>query len=141
MKNTRPLVSVATVCEKVLTEKDNVLSCIRLVDIFRMPPEAQSQPDVALPVSALIALKAGDFLGEGELSLVVETPDGTRNEVPTKWPLLFDGPLAGANVNFAFGIYIRHLGTTWVEVLWNGDLLTKFPVKLELLPNEVGQQN
>ncbi len=70
MPNTKPLVCVACVCEKVLYERDGVLSAIRIVDVLYVP--AQNRPsdlsDVALSVpgvslNILVSLKSGDLKG------------------------------------------------------------------------------
>src|SRR5690348_13251068 len=132
MKDQKPFVNVATACEKILVEKDNVFSVIRIVDVFYIPKEVADMPDGGVPISTLITVRSGDYRGEGELSLAVQTPDGVRNEAPEKWPMLFSDTNTAANIVFSFGIGIRHIGTSWVEVLWNGEILSKFPVTLTL---------
>ncbi|MGA7823706.1 MAG: hypothetical protein WCA14_05885 [Steroidobacteraceae bacterium] len=142
MKNTKPLVNVATACEKVLVEKDNVFSAIRVIDIFYVSSEIaaiQQQPGAHIPVSALIMLRRGDYAGEGELSLVIETPVGQRIDSPTKWPMLFNEQNEGGNVILSFPLPLTNIGTTWIEVLWNGDCLTRFPVTLRLGQKPVEQ--
>jgi hypothetical protein len=132
MQNTKPLVSVATVCERILVEKDNVFSVIRIVDVFWIAPEIiSSQPGGALPISCLVALKAGNYTGQGELSLVIEAPDGKRLEAPeNRWPLFFDKDRSGANLIFNMALAFRHIGVNWIEIFWNGEFLTKFAVTL-----------
>jgi hypothetical protein len=130
-KVTRPIVNIATVCEKVMVEKDNVVSLIRVVDTFFVPEEALAQAQNSfIPVTGLIVLRGGDFVGEGELSLAVESPDGKKTDVPDKFPMTFSCSDHSNNVVCNMAISLRHIGTSWVTVLWNGDLLTKFPIKL-----------
>lgn len=131
IKIVKPVVSVATDCEKVMIEKDDVVSLIRLVDTFFIPEEVLAKPqDAAIPITGLIVLRGGDFTGEGELSLAVESPDGKRTEFPDKFPMLFTSTDQTNNVICNMVIALRHVGTSWVNVLWDGDLLTKFPIKL-----------
>jgi hypothetical protein len=131
MKSAKPFVNVATICEKVLIEKDNVLSAIRIFDVLNVS-SASMPPDTAIPLTALIMLRAGEFRGEAEISIAIETPDGKRHPIPQKWPLLFEEQSAGGNLVINFPLAVRHIGLSWVEVLCNGELLTKFPIKLQV---------
>jgi hypothetical protein len=139
MNNTKPLVAVAAGCEKVLWEKDGVLSAIRFVETFTLTEPAPE--GMLLPLTLLVSLKAGEYTGKGELSLVMQAPDGARVPVPEKWPLSFCGGETGANVILNLAFSAQKLGLFWVEVLWNGELLTKVPIKLaqEPSPHAPGQ--
>lgn len=133
MQNNLPIVNAAFVCEKILREPDNVFSAIRVVDVFHLPPETASLPDDSgVPISAMIVVRGGDYRGNGEVSFSIVTPDGKQHDVPQKWPILFSDPISGTNLIFNFALKFKHVGTTWVEVLWNGELLTKFPITLAL---------
>jgi hypothetical protein len=129
MKNTKPYVAIATVCEKVLLEKDGVVSVIRVVDTFTVAElPAGALPNLAL--TAMIALKAGDLVGESRLSLIIAAPDGTRSPFPESWPVVFGGGETGANFVVTFGLPPNKPGLYWIEVLWNGESLTKIPIRL-----------
>jgi hypothetical protein len=137
-----PLVNVATACEKVLIEKDNVVSAIRIVDVFNVvPPPIPLPAEVGLQMTALIVLRAGDFRGEAEISIAIVTPDGQRQNVPEKWPMLFQEENTGGNLVFNFAMAVRHIGLSWVEVMCDGVLLTKFPIMLQQAPKPSGQLN
>jgi hypothetical protein len=139
MSNAKPIVNVATACEKVLVEKDDVLSLLRIVDIFYIPDGiTEAIPEVVIPVSGLIVVRGGDFIGEGELSVVIQTPDGSRSD-PKTFPMIFGSSNQGNNVICHMTVSLKHLGISWAEVLWNGELLTKFPIKLEHKPKPADQ--
>jgi len=128
-----PIVNVATVCEKILRETDNVASLIRVIDVFHLPQEAvQLQPEGSIPVSALIVVRGGDYRGEGEIAVSVHTPDGKQQDFPEKWPMLFSDAVPANSLVLNFGMAFKHVGTSWIDVLWNGELLTKFPITLAL---------
>ncbi len=137
MANTKPLVTAACVCEKVLQEKDNVPSIIRIVDTFfiQVPPEdfpKGVQPQLAM--TAFVYLRAGDLKGSFEIGLVLRSPSGKTTPVQ-KWPVVFQaGNEEGANLTIAFGIAKPELeGGYWFDVLWKDQVLTSIPFKVRPL--------
>lgn len=131
MRKNLPVVNVAVACEKILAEKDDVLSMVRIIDTYFVPTgSAAPPPDTILPISGLVVLRAADFIGEGELWLVLVTPDGKRTD-PQKIPMIFRNLYQANNVICNFGIQLRHIGVSWIEVIWEGETLTKFPIRLE----------
>jgi hypothetical protein len=135
MNSPRPWVSVATCCEKVLTERDGVLSAIRIVDTFNVEGPIDALPPLAgIPVSVLIVLKSGDVVGESHISLFLLSPDGTRSPFPEKMPVMLGGAEQGASLVINFFLPPQKPGLYWVEVRWNDELLTKIAVKLVLVP-------
>ena len=136
MPNTKPYVSVACVCEKVLQEKDGVLSAIRLVDTFHLQPLPGAPADAKgiLPLTALVALKSGDVTGTFELRMQVRSPSGKVVDIPEKWPVILAGGEQGVQLVMQFHLPVPEFGLYWFDVLWNGDVLTSFPLKLILGP-------
>src|SRR5262245_45206440 len=94
-----PYLSAAVFCEKVLGEKDGVLSAIRIVDRITVtasgtaPPE--KMPPTNIQVTALVAFKSGFFKGSAEIKLVGRTPS-QRIFADTTLPMLFEGEDRGA---------------------------------------------
>jgi hypothetical protein len=78
VSNPKPFIQAASVCEKVLIEPDNVASPIRLVDTFTLnaPAEALSADLPVAPLTLYISLKSGDVVGEYEVGLQLNRPDG-----------------------------------------------------------------
>jgi hypothetical protein len=137
MTTNRPFVTIATACDNILAEADGVLSVIRIVDRYAITALHQFKDqfrdaDIALPIKALICLKSGDFQGEGELSLKIQLPDATRKDFPEKWTLLMEGEEKGVNINLEFGMSSKHIGLSWIEIYWNNEFLSKFPIRLSL---------
>jgi hypothetical protein len=130
MKNSKPLICVASACEKVLQEMDGVFSGIRFVDTFHVSPMAP--PDAQIAFSLLVLLKAGDFVGEGEVSLKIMTPDGRTSQFPQKWPVPLGPANAGVNIIVGFAVAAKYLGRTWIDVCWNSEVLTSIPITLQL---------
>lgn len=133
MPANKPYVAVAACCDKVLWERDGVLSAIRIVDTYGVPPDQPTGAQVAITV--LVSLKSGDLVGAGELSLVLQAPDGKQVPLREKWPMAFGAAEQGANVIVNMALPAQKLGLYWLDVLWNEELLTKIPIKLALAPS------
>lgn len=130
MSKAKPLVAVAAGCEKVLWEKDGVLTAVRFVETFTMrEPAAEGS---LIPLTVLISLKAGDYTGKGELSMAIQAPDGQRVEIPERHALTFNAGETGANVIVNLAFSAQKLGLFWIDVLWDGESLTRVPIKLAL---------
>ena len=144
MSNTRPLVAVACVCEKVLQEPDNVASLIRIVDTLTLPAEGAGEAEairhVALPITLFISLKSGDLSGSHEIGLVMRSPDG-RVFGPQRWPFVFQGAEHGVNLTVNSMIVGQQPGRPpgpglyWADVIWGQDeVLTSIPIRIKQAP-------
>jgi hypothetical protein len=134
MPTTKPLVAIATVCEKVLQEKDGVASIIRVVDLFTLPHNIQ-RSELALPLTVAVSLKSGDARGTFELELQVRKPNGETKTLPEKWPIVLEGGAHGANLMVQFALKTEQLGLYWIDVLCDGEVLTSMPVTLQQSEN------
>jgi hypothetical protein len=125
----KPLVAIATVCERVLQEKDDVMSIIRVVDVFTLPQDMPN--DYVLPLTIAVFLRAGAAEGTFELQLQVRKPNGEIKTIDEKWPVVLNGGSTGANLIVQFGLKTEGFGLYWVDVLCDSDVLTSVPVKLQ----------
>lgn len=131
-EQSRPLIQVACVCEKVLTETDNVSSLIRIVDTYYLTVPAGRKPeDGVVELTAFIALKSGDVIGEHEVGLRLVPPDSSDRQAQ-RWPVVFNGGEHGANLKIAFVIPRTVPGLYWLDVLWGEEVLTRIPFKLSV---------
>jgi hypothetical protein len=133
VSNEKPFVQVACVCEKVLIEPDNVPSLIRIVDTYTLelpgkplPPGVKLQTDL----TAFVSLKSGDVIGDFEVGLRLNAPDGKDHPV-RMWPVEFKGGEHGANLKIAFTLQDPKIGLYWFDVLWGSDVLTRIPFRLK----------
>ena len=80
-----PCLRIAALCERVLEEKDNVLSLIRVIDRLIITAEGidvpKELPPGQTPIIALMSWVNG--LGNYEAKIRVEMPDGNSIESPT----------------------------------------------------------
>lgn len=134
MANAKPWVALACVCEHVLHEKDNVMSAIRIVDIFHVAPRPPDMPSTAkqrIDIQALVGVKAGDLSGPFTVQIVLCYPSGLRKELPP-FPVTLKGGEQGHNVSMRLTVEVREYGLYWFDVLWEGEMLTRIPFKLVL---------
>src|SRR5258708_19533715 len=74
-----PYLSVAALCEAVLHEKDERISCIRFADQFEVTIGGDIPdplPSVQFRLNALLAFKSGPFVGTKTIKIILKNPDG-----------------------------------------------------------------
>lgn len=128
-----PFVSVAAICEKVLEDKENVLSLIRLVDTITINVQGQTSPTempaINLPITIVVCLKSGGARGSHQLSLESETPDGATTQAHSQ-TVLFRGQEVGVNNIFRIQMGCRLEGVYWFNVVLDGRRLTRIPLRI-----------
>jgi hypothetical protein len=135
-----PYLVAALLCEKVLQEKDETISVIRMIDRITLTVSTLGSPETIpstiINLSALISLKSGSARGKGIVKLRVETPSGLK--LPDQLlPVLFEGDDRGVNLIVAFNMVIDQEGVYWFDVLLEEQLLTRVP--LRILYQRIGQ--
>lgn len=151
MASPKPYVQVATLCEKLLQEKDGVFSAIRIVDTFGvvMPENLMDGlPDGVKPgltMHLMVCLKAGDAT-DGVLSIQMfgPTKPNPAQEVPVTfgtgnlaaWAGDPDAQRHTAGANLAIGLVVgvTKVGNCRIELKWNGEPLTTIPFRLVAAP-------
>ncbi|MEO7270387.1 MAG: hypothetical protein ABIX28_05585 [Vicinamibacterales bacterium] len=128
----KPFVQTACVCEKVLVESDGVPSLIRIVDTYtvELPMELPPGYKTATDLTVFVSLKSGDVVGEHEIGLRLNGPDGKARPV-RRWPVRLNGQEHGANVRIAFTLTSPEYGLYWFDVLWGDEVLTRVPFRLK----------
>lgn len=136
MRNSKPFVSVAAFCEKVLEDRDGVLSAIRLVDTFELAAHPSTFGDLrpGIEVSGIIALKSGPLVGSYTVGLVMENTKGERKEISPAggWPVVFNGGEHGIQIRLNFYFEVREVGLWWFDVMFENEVLTRIPLKLRV---------
>lgn len=135
-----PYLIAALLCEKVLQEKDETISVIRMIDRVVVTVNAFGSPEILPPtavnISALISLKSGSAKGRGTIKVRVETPSGLK--LPDQiLPVLFEGDDRGVNLIVGLNMLIDQEGVFWFDVLLDEQRLTRIP--LRILYQRIGQ--
>ena len=127
MSNTRPFVSLACICERVLREHDNVVSAIRIVDIYTITEVArpipknvkiEGMPVQVIDLTVLVSLKAGNIVGPSKGGITIRSPDGKSSQLPTDWAMNFRGAEDGASLVARFAMPLSAVaGLYWFDVM------------------------
>jgi hypothetical protein len=131
--DTGPFVNVAVFCERVLQEKDNVLSAIRIVDQINVQAQGNIAPE-DLPAGStiqstlLVMLKAGEARGPQTIQVVIEDPVGGRREGPEQSVVFSPGPAGGVNLIIPLMMQLSSAGLYWADVLINRRLVSRVPL-------------
>jgi hypothetical protein len=136
MPNKTPYVTAALICEKILEEKDNVLTAVRIVDTItaQRPPQPSGVVQV-VQLSVLVMLKSGDLTGPSEISLKLRSPSGKITDIPQKYPSVLMGGVHGQNLAMGLLLELKdEFGLYWIDVYWNGEILTNIPFNLVEAP-------
>lgn len=142
MPDTGPHIAVATLCERVLTEGDGVISIIRIVDRLIQTATGPEPPEQMPPflvgdrdLKMVIALKSDQAKGRCTVKIVVEDPSGVRVPVGESDITLQPGNL-GANLVIGMNVALQHEGVYWFDVLLGGprnqqdQLMTRVPLEV-----------
>jgi hypothetical protein len=134
-----PYLAAALFCEKVLTETDNVLSAIRVVDTVNLTPfpdRPAAGMIIPLPITLLVMIKTGNAQGEQEILLRVVPPSGKGEEVG-KWQFVLTSP-PESGVAFKVPVSLRWEGegVYWVELSRGDTLFARAPLRVNLLQPE-----
>lgn len=139
MDKPRPYVTAALLCEKVLQEKDETLTLVRIAD--RVQYTIQGVPEGVRPMVAiqgLVSIKSGPVTGDHTIKIVAEKPNGERKEVHSM-PVKLLGKDQGQNIILNIGIGVDVDGLYWIEVVFDDELLTRVP--LTIIRSEAAAQN
>jgi hypothetical protein len=128
-----PFLSSALFCERVLQEKDGVLSLIRIIDRLIHNVSGEDAPDkmpsFKIQISILIGFKSGDVRGKRELKIKPNAPSGKILPVVSV-PILLEGADKGANVNIGYAFEAQEEGLYWFDVMLNDELFTRMPLSI-----------
>ena len=139
MDKPRPYLTAALLCEKVLQEKDEGITIVRVIDklqyrlqaIGELPLPVGTKPIVA--IEGFIGIKSGPITGDHTVKVVVERPNGDRKDVFT-FPVKLLGKDQGQNIVMKMGLGIDMDGLFWFDVLFDDEVLTRIPLVVMPLP-------
>jgi len=128
-----PYVQMAAICERVLQEKDGVLSIIRVIDRFAIsaagPAPPEEMPPGTISPTIVVMLKPGFIRARHNLRIVPTTPSQTTLPEFSAGVLL-EGEDRGVNLIFSAQMIVREERLYWFDVLLDDQLLTRIPLRL-----------
>lgn len=141
----KPLAAVILVCEKVLNEKDGVLSVIRIPDLFYVhsPPDLAPENQAVLMTVLIMCKFPHDDESTHSVLCRLKRPDGTEKDVDFGVPLEFplkdnkEGPTTsprGFNLIASWGVKPTHTGLHELILLVDGNEISSAFFTLLPLP-------
>lgn len=131
-----PYINAALICEKVLQERDGVLTAVRIIDRMTVAVAAtQGTPPDAMPPSIvqftiLIVLKAGVYKGMAPVGLVIHPPSGSAPIGQFNTDIFFEGDDRGVNLVSPLQFQVTEDGLYWIDVNCGNQLLTRIPLRV-----------
>lgn len=127
-----PHLQAALFCERVVEEKDGVLSVVRIIDTINVqvsgPGVPAQMPRIRHKLFALIAMKSGDFQGSVTVHLEQVDPEQKRRWKGPDMPATLRGGAAGQNLILEMQLEFDTPGTHWFDVLVDGRSVTRMPL-------------
>ncbi len=128
-----PYLIAALICERVIQEKDETVSLIRITDRIAVTTSAagspETMPPIAVNLTAFISFKSGSAKGRHTVKWRTETPSGIT--LPEQLlPVLFEGDDRGVNLILALNMTIDQEGVYWFDILLEDQLFTRIPLRV-----------
>jgi hypothetical protein len=134
MDPTGPHLSVATICERVLTEQDGVLSAIRMVDRVTFVVGEDGEPiNPQHPITIVVVLRAGAARGTFNVEVRREAPSG-EDSLVLGAPVHLEGEERGASLVIAALFAPEHAGLYWYDVYFEDERITRIPLRAVFQP-------
>jgi hypothetical protein len=134
--NDGPYIAIAVFCERILNEKDGVLSVIRILDTFDVRVispngSADLKPNISIP--ALISFRSGAARGKKIVSIEVTTPSGEKLKSQMNLPVVLEKDELGVSLITTVNLEVEEEGIYWFDVLIDNLVMTRMPLKIRLL--------
>lgn len=134
MKTAVPLLTAAAICEKVLVEKDDVVTAVRIVDRLTFNPDFFPRDDsgnipLYTDLTLLLILKSGKAKGRCNIAFSQVTPSGQRIEY-VKTHANFLGDDLGVNIRSPLPVRAWEEGLHWYEVRANRKIIAQIPLRI-----------
>jgi hypothetical protein len=128
-----PFVRVASFCERILEERDGVWSIVRMIDRFTRRAIGPGTPEEMEPflveLTLALHLDPGEARGGHEVRLLAEAPSGLSRELVAT-SVSFEGEERGVRLNIPGQMTVGSPGLYWFHVLFDGQPLTKVPLRI-----------
>ncbi|MEW6142093.1 MAG: hypothetical protein AB1597_02910 [Chloroflexota bacterium] len=116
-----PFLKFGLICEKVLVEKDNVLTIVRIIDRFEIMAEGQNPPEDMPPTRILTTFTMAwvGGLGSHSAAFSVITPTGEVRKSRRNFPFHLDTLTQTHSIVTGARVNLSTAGTYWLEFLLN----------------------
>ena len=120
-----PYVSIGLICERVLVEKDEVQSFVRIVDMFNVPPGRAAEIRLIL----VAGLKSDVLTGPYEIVVELQGPGEAKPIKTDTFLVHLQGGGRGANLVVNLALKLTDRGVFWFNIKEKstGTVLTRVP--------------
>lgn len=138
-----PVCIALMVCDRVIIDKNDTVSAIRIVDTITLPQSdiPKEYDGIELPALTILAiLKKGESEGSFDYNLVCVDPNKNRRSIATACNAVMTGePQAGNNINTPLRLSNVIEGLYWIELLANNSLIGRTPFKVLFEKQKTGK--
>lgn len=131
---TGPYLQMALFCDRVIEEKDGVLTVVRVIDrVIQTATGAGSPADMPpfpYSLTMVVTLKSGQAKGRHEITITQESPSGIRQEMGRPMSFLLEGDERGQNLVIRADMTFEAEGLYWFDVNLDGTLITRVPLRV-----------
>lgn len=134
-----PYLTAAFFCERVLQERDGVMSFIRTIDRWNVVGPTPTMSPTIIPTTLVVLFRSGIFRSSAQVAITPVSPTGERMQQVTA-PVLFEGDdERGCGVILPIGFPVKEPGLYWFEVSLaapggaGGSVLTNIPMRIVYL--------
>lgn len=132
----RPLLAAAFLCERILQEKDDVVTAVRIVDTLfvSVPPNMSAElGKPVIQITALLAFKKaspGSGVEKHRATVRLHSPSGKEHPENSSDLLFQAGDVAGSNLILNMNMLVEEFGLFWLDVSVDGELMTRIPFRV-----------
>jgi hypothetical protein len=127
------------ICQYALEESDHVLTAVRIVDHVVVDLPADTDLGRALIINQVECYAILSFKSDGpedfEVAYSAVAPNGQRMN-PAKFRAHTEGGTHGHQMRIGMSFDPRNIGLWWIEVLVNGELALRMPLRLSRTPDQ-----
>jgi hypothetical protein len=111
-----PYLVASFFCERVLQERDGVMSFIRMVDRWNVVGATPAMNSTSIQTTLVTLFKSGTLRGSAQLTVTPVSPTGERLQ-PIIAPIVFEGDdERGGGLILPIGFPVTEPGLYWFEV-------------------------
>jgi hypothetical protein len=129
-----PFIRSALLCEKVLQERDGVVSYIRVIDRVTRTDRRTDAPETLEPFQhsmfAALSFVSGDARGRHTVVMEIEPPSGLKKQIASV-DVQFEGGNKAAAIAAQINITLDAEGVHWIHVLLDGAPTTQIPLEVQ----------
>jgi len=130
-----PYLNAALLCERVLVERDGVITAVRLIDRVTVmalssgAPAPELLPPSSVSFHLLVIMRSGVFKGTAPIRLVIYSP--SEKEIgQSSTDAFFEGDDRGVNLISPLQFQVAEDGLYWISVYCAEELKTRIPLRV-----------